>query len=58
MLEFNLQKAGKFESPKPLMRDYEKKLITEANSNTYFKAILHMVLAMNRSNLSEQEYLL
>ena len=57
-LQISLQNAGSMDTPKPQMADYEKKLIKEANENTYMGALLKMVLAMNRSLDTEQRQLL
>ena len=58
MLQNNLRGVGIMEHQKPELADYEKKLLGEANDNSYVGALLHMLLAMNKSSPAEQQHLL
>ena len=57
-LQKTLQEAGKLPPPKPVLEQVEKILLSESNQNPYHNALLHMQMALNKSNMQEQKSLL
>lgn len=56
--ELHLKNTGKFGETEIRFSDYEKRLDQESNQNLYFKSILYIMFALNRSQAGEQEKLL
>ena len=48
LLKTTLQKTGDLPPDRPQILNYEQYLISEVNSNPYAKALLYMMLAINK----------
>lgn len=57
-LDHNLRNNNTLGDNEIRYADYEKKLKSEANQNPYFKSVLYMVMAMDRTQIADHEKLL